>query len=112
VKDYSYDKSEFNHGNRLRDPHAAYEEKKNRSKKAYAEKCLKIDPYWRNEKILRWYHHKYKNLIEILPQELEAKDFDFNLIKSKEIINGETVFRMNQFGFSFLRNKTIKTWKF
>jgi len=66
VKDYSYDKSEFNHGNRLRDPYAAYEEKKNRAKKAYAEKCLKIDPYWRNEKILRWYHHKYKNLIEIL----------------------------------------------
>lgn len=49
----------FNHGNRLRPEKEAYEVKKARSRRVYAEKNLLIDPYWLNEKLLRKYYNLY-----------------------------------------------------
>lgn len=97
----------FNHGNRLRQVTEAYEVKKARSRNAYAQKCLAINPYWKNEKILRKYYHLYGPGKAINPQLLENEGFDFNLTKSKMIINGYAFDMMDKFGYRFTQNQQI-----
>jgi hypothetical protein len=98
---------QFNHGNRLRPVIEAYETKKVRSINAYAQKCLALDPYWRNEKILREHYHLYDPGKAIDPQLLENEGFDFNLTKTKMIINGHEFDVMNKFGYRFTQNEQI-----
>jgi hypothetical protein len=97
----------FNHGNRLRPEKEAYEVKKARSKRVYAEKNLLIDPYWLNEKLLRKYYNLYGPGVVINPQLLEDEGFDFNLAKSKMTINGNTFEMMHKFGYRFTINEKI-----
>lgn len=97
----------FNHGNRLRPEKDAYEIKKARSIRVYAEKNLLIDRYWLNEKILRKYYNLYGQGKHISPQILEDEGFDFNLAKSKMTINGNTFEMMHKFGYRFTINEKI-----
>ena len=97
----------FNHGNRLRPEKEAYEVKKARSRRVYAEKNLLIDPYWLNEKLLRKYYNLYGPKKYISPQILEDEGFDFNLTKSKMTINGNIFEIMNKYGYRFTQNQQI-----
>jgi hypothetical protein len=97
----------FNHGNRLRPEKDAYEIKKARSIRVYAEKNLLIDPYWLNEKILRKYYNLYGPGKHISPQILEDEGFDFNLTKSKMTINGNIFEIMHKYGYTLLQNQQI-----
>jgi hypothetical protein len=97
----------FNHGNRLRPEKEAYEVKKARSRRVYAEKNLLIDPYWLNEKLLRKNYNLYGPGVAINPQLLEDEGFDFNLVKSKMTINGNTFEMMHKFGYRFTINEKI-----
>ena len=97
----------FNHGNRLRTEKEAYEVKKARSRRIYAEKNLLINPYWLNEKLLRKYYNLYGPGAAINPQLLEDEGFNFNLTKSKMIINGNTYEMMDKFGYRFTQNQQL-----
>ena len=97
----------FNHGNRLRPVTEAYEVKKERSRNAYAHKCLAINPYWKNEKILRKYYHLSGPGNPVPPQPLENEGFDFNLTKSKMTFNGYAFEIMNKFGYRFTQNQQL-----
>jgi hypothetical protein len=97
----------FNHGNRLRPEKEAYEVKKARSIRVYAEKNLLIDPYWLNEKILRKYYNLYGHGKHISPQILEDEGFDFNLTKSKMTINSNIFEMMHKYGYTLLQNQQI-----
>ena len=100
----------LNHGNRLRPPDEAYESKKQRSNKAYANSMLAITRYWLNEKILRKNYNLYgNNHLDLIF--LSEQGFDFKLVNQTLEVAGETVFLMKKFGYSFNNNKTVKIWK-
>ena len=100
----------LNHGNRLRPPDEAYERKKKRSKETYAKAMLANNRFWFNEKILRKNYNLYggKHLDLIF---LREQGFDFELVNEKLNIEGELVFSMKKFGYSFVNNKSVKIWK-
>lgn len=99
------------HGNRLCHAPCAYNKKKARSKRVYAENMLKINRTWRNEKILRPLYYQYGENFEIDPQILVAAGFDFNINSGKKMVGAVWVLIMNKFGFSILKNQKIILWK-
>lgn len=99
------------HGNRDYHEDCGYAEKKERSRQQYATNCLKINPLWYNEKILRTFFKRYKNGLEVNPGDLEAAGFDFKLYSEEKNVKGSIIFCMRKFGFSFLQNKKIIIWK-
>lgn len=97
----------FNHGNRLRSEKEAYEAKKERAKRIYEEKNMLIDPYWKNEKILRKYYNLYGKNNYVSPQLIENEGFDFHLYSRKVYINGFLYEMMNKHGYVLLKNENI-----
>ena len=100
----------LNHGNRLRPPDEAYARKKQRSNETYAKAMLANNPFWLNEKILRKNYNLYgSNHLDLIF--LREQGFDFELVNEKLNIDGELVFIMKKFGYSFINSKTVKIWK-
>ncbi|QNA45849.1 hypothetical protein [Lacibacter sediminis] len=102
---------DITHGNRRYHEDCAYEAKKQRSIDQYAGRSLQLDPYWRNEKILKDLYCSYGEQHEIDPTVLKEMGFDFNICKTKRQVNGLNQVFMHQYGFSILQNKKIILWK-
>jgi hypothetical protein len=100
----------LNHGNRLRPPDKAYARKKQRSIETYAKAMLANNPFWLNEKILRRNFNLYGSMhLQLIF--LSEQGFDFTLLNQKSEIEGQIVFIMNKYGYSFINNKTVRIWK-
>ncbi len=100
-----------NHGNRLRPPEEAYEVKKKRSIDCYAAAQLKINPYWRHNKILRDLSYLFGTGVEIPIKEFDDRGFDPQQYKSTSKINNTTYLNYDKFIITITKNKTIYIWK-
>ena len=100
-----------NHGNRLRPIDEAYEVKKERSRRAYEEAQMKLNPCWLNEKILREQYNLYgpNHLGDLI--ELYNKGFDLRIYSRKIEMNGVLVLVMKKHGFSLDENGKLIVWK-
>jgi len=103
--------SKFNHGNRLRSEKEAYEVKKARSRRVYAEKNLLIDHYWLNEKVIRKYYALNGPKKYVDPLLLENEGLNFDLTKSTLKVNGITYQMMHKYGYSLQPNQKLLLWK-
>ena len=99
------------HGNRRYHPECAYAKKKQRSIHQYAKQNLQLDPYWRNEKILRELYHSFGEMVEIDPSLLGNQQFDFNTYKTKRRVNGYWQMFMHNYGLIVKENKKITLCK-
>lgn len=108
---YCGERLDANHGNRRYHEDCAYEAKKQRSIDQYAIRNLQLDPFWRNEKILKGLYYSYGEQNEIDPSLLHEAGFDFKLYKTRQHSNGLNQFFMHQYGFSILKSKKIVLWK-
>jgi len=100
-------KNNPNHGNRLRPPAEAYEIKKKRSTDSYAATQLKINPFWRHNKILRDLAYLYGLNKEIPHQEFINRGFNFKQFKSQKKMNGQNVLIYDVHGTYILTNKNL-----
>ncbi len=99
------------HGNKRYHTACAYTLKKQRSKNQYAQNMLRHDPFWDNERILKQFAWGYGEGKELDPQLMEDAGFNFEFFKEKKMLNGQTVYMMQQYGFCFLKNEKIVIWK-
>ncbi|MFN5134945.1 MAG: hypothetical protein ACK5DG_06465, partial [Chitinophagaceae bacterium] len=76
----------FNHGNRLRPKDEAYEVKKARSRRVYAELQMKVNPWWLNEKLLREQYNLYGKEFEEDPMVIYKKGFIPKTYTSESLI--------------------------
>lgn len=77
----------------------------------YQTKSLGLDPFWKNEKILRDFYYRTGTAEGINPQEIEDVGFDFKLYRVKKENNGTVIFVMHQFGFSISKTRKLFIWK-
>lgn len=104
---YCGEELDVNHGNRRYHEDCAYEAKKQRTIDNYAIRNLQLDPYWRNEKILKELYYTYGEQNEVDPTILTEMNFDFKICKTKRQSNGIDYFFMHQHGFSIKQNRKI-----
>jgi hypothetical protein len=101
------------HGNQRYHPDCAYEVKKNRSKKQFAElKALKkYRIHFENEAILNWLYNRYGISVQFDRGYLLDLGFDFNIYSSIQVTYGFTLFFINRYAYRVLRNNKIRLWK-
>ena len=104
-------KNNLNHGNRLRHPIDAYEKKKERARKHYADVQMKLNPTWRNERIIRDEVNLNDNNCIIHPDELIKMEFCFDVYSRCLMKGDEKVYVMKKYGYSITKSKMIKLWK-
>ena len=104
-------KNNPNHGNRLRPVDDAYEAKKQRSRDRYAAIQLKLDPYWRHNKILKDLVNLYGEGIEIPVQEFDDRGFDPSVYKNISKQNSISYLYYNKHIITINKNKTVSIWK-
>jgi hypothetical protein len=100
-----------NHGNRLRPRYEAYQVKKERSRRVYAETQMKLDSCWLNEKLLREQYNRYGTEYEEDPRILKEKGFEFRSYNDEIDIDGIKAYIMKKHGWFFTEEKKIKVCK-
>ena len=104
-------KNNPNHGNRLRPPVEAYENKKKRSKDRYAATQLKSNPFWRHNKTLRDLVNLYGVEVEIPLKEFNDRGFDPLRYKNISTSNNTTYLHYDIHTITITKNTTIIIWK-
>lgn len=104
-------KNNPNHGNRLRPPHEAYEVKKKRAREKYASTQLKLNPFWRHNKILRDLANLYGTGSPIPISEFENRKFDISIYKRINMQQDKKYLVYDDFKIRPINQNFIIIWK-